>query len=88
MVAGPGTSGYHCFKTMTEKEKNTYIYSEKLTRDVQAPIEINQNIAHYKSMNLNLFLKEEKLGAQTTSIGRQFHSGTTLIANEDKWAVE
>ena len=59
-----------------------------MTGDVQAPNRNKQNITHDKSINFSLFLKEEKLGAQTTSIGRQFHSGTTLIANEDKWAVE
>lgn len=45
----------------------------------------NQDVTQNKSTNFNLFLKELRLGAQTISMGKQFHSGTTMTANEDKW---
>ena len=46
----------------------------------QAPTEIP--IEQLKKFSL--FLKEYKLGAQTMSIGRRFHSGTTLAEKEDR----
>ena len=36
-----------------------------------------------KLKKFSLFLKEYKLGAQTVFIGRQFHSGTTLVSEPD-----
>jgi len=41
------------------------------------------------SISFKFLLKEERLGAQTTIIGgEQFHSGMTLTANDDKWAMD
>jgi len=59
------------------KQSQRKLQGEALHKDLQVT-----------KINVKILLKEEKLGAQTTIGGKQFHGGMALTANDDKLAAD